>query len=86
MPASADARFCLDAYFRELSQRFAKKGIDKFAGVPVKDGAGGTALLHGEAVAAGMALAALGVPAYPHKFDRRHTVSDLVEAHGQSNK
>jgi lysyl-tRNA synthetase, class II len=28
------------------------------------------------------ALRALGVPVYPSRFDPRHTVSDLVEAHG----
>lgn len=32
---------------RALSQRFAKKGIDKFAGIETKPGAGGTALLSG---------------------------------------
>ncbi len=28
------------------------------------------------------ALVQLGVPAYPNRFDRRHTVSELVQAHG----
>src|SRR3954452_3105495 len=28
------------------------------------------------------ALKALGVDAYPHKFERRHTISELVDAHG----
>ena len=28
------------------------------------------------------ALSALGVDIYPHRFDRRHTVSELVDAHG----
>ena len=28
-------------------------------------------------------LKALGVPAYPHRFDRQHTVSELVAAHGE---
>src|SRR5438045_9529871 len=27
-------------------------------------------------------LAALGLDIYPHRFDRRHTVSELVAAHG----
>src|SRR5262245_37181740 len=27
------------------------------------------------------ALAKIGVAIYPHKFERRHTVSELVEAH-----
>ena len=27
-------------------------------------------------------LAKLGVEIYPHRFDRRHTVSELVGAHG----
>ena len=31
------------------------------------------------------ALAALGVEIYPHRFDRRHTVSELVEAHGEKD-
>ena len=31
------------------------------------------------------ALKALGVAAYPHKFERRHTVSELVEAHGEQS-
>src|SRR5499426_865617 len=29
------------------------------------------------------ALKALGVEAYPHKFERRHTVSELVAVHGE---
>src|SRR5215467_8170304 len=29
------------------------------------------------------ALKALGVEVYPHKFERRHTVSELVAAHGE---
>src|SRR4029078_4766249 len=31
------------------------------------------------------ALKALGVVAYPHKFERRHTISDLVVAHGEQS-
>ena len=31
------------------------------------------------------ALARLGVETYPHKFERRHTVSDLVAAHGSKS-
>jgi lysyl-tRNA synthetase, class II len=31
------------------------------------------------------AIKALGVAAYPHKFERRHTVSELVEAHGEQS-
>ncbi len=31
------------------------------------------------------ALARLGVEPYPHKFERRHTVSDLVAAHGSKS-
>ena len=32
------------------------------------------------------ALAALGVEIYPHKFDREHTVSDLVGRHGERTR
>jgi lysyl-tRNA synthetase class 2 len=32
------------------------------------------------------ALAALGVETYPHKFDRTHTVSDLVGRHGERTR
>jgi lysyl-tRNA synthetase class 2 len=28
------------------------------------------------------ALKALGVEPYPHKFERRHPISELVDAHG----
>ncbi len=31
------------------------------------------------------ALKALGVEAYPHKFERRHTISELVAAHGEQS-
>jgi lysyl-tRNA synthetase class 2 len=31
------------------------------------------------------AIAALGVPAYPHRFERRHAVSALVKAHGAAS-
>src|SRR5882762_1492597 len=31
------------------------------------------------------ALKALGVAAYPHKFERRHTISELVAAHGEQS-
>jgi lysyl-tRNA synthetase class 2 len=30
-------------------------------------------------------LKALGVEAYPHKFERRHTISELVAAHGEES-
>src|SRR6266849_1547672 len=31
------------------------------------------------------ALTALGVAAYPHRFERRHTISQLVAAHGEQS-
>jgi lysyl-tRNA synthetase, class II len=31
------------------------------------------------------AIARLGLPAYPHRFDRTHTVTDLVSAHGDTS-
>ena len=31
-------------------------------------------------------LAKLGVEIYPRSFERRHTVSELVEAHGQRSR